>query len=53
MTLVANRRAANDSLHDLMVLLIHDLELARPEGNEFFDPGLGGVPVQGGLKPNR
>ena len=33
----------NDLLHNLMILLIHDLKFARPKRSELFDPGLGGI----------
>lgn len=52
MTLGAVGRAADDSFYDLMILLIHDLKLARPKRNEFVDPGFRGVQVGGGLKPH-
>jgi len=36
MTLGAVARA-DDSFHDLMILLIHDLKLSRPKRNEFVN----------------
>jgi hypothetical protein len=42
---------ATGLLHYLVISLIHDLKCARPKRSEFFDPGLGGVQIRGGLKP--
>lgn len=37
----------------LVSLLVKHLKISRPETNDFLDPGLGGVQVWGGSKPNR
>jgi hypothetical protein len=34
---------ANKLLHDLMILLVHGLELTRPAQFKFCDAGLGGA----------
>jgi hypothetical protein len=39
--------------NDPMIMLVHDLKLARPERNELLDARLGGVQVRHSLQPNR
>jgi len=39
--------------NDLMIFLIDDLKLTRPERNQLLDARLGDVQVRDSLKPNR
>jgi hypothetical protein len=39
--------------NDLMILLVDDLKLTRPERNQLLDARLGGVQVRDSLQPNR
>jgi len=39
--------------NDLMILLVDDLKLTRPERNQLLNARLGGIQVRDSLKPNR